>query len=171
MSATPSVSVLFVCLGNICRSPQAEGIFRHMVRELRLQDRVRIDSAGTAAYHTGESPDPRTRATSARRGVPLQHAARQFQVADFDRFDHILAMDRHNLAAMVELVRQPQDRSKLALLRSFDPNADDPSVPDPYYGGAHGFDHVFEVCWAGCEGLLREICAQNGWDFRELPRL
>lgn len=169
MPASPSVSVLFVCLGNICRSPQAEGIFRHMVRELGLHERVHIDSAGTAAYHTGESPDPRTRATSARRGVPLQHAARPFQVADFDRFDHILAMDRHNLAALIEQVRHPQDRSKLRLLRTLDPTADDLSVPDPYYGGAHGFDHVFDVCWAGCAGLLREICAGNGWEYRDLP--
>ncbi len=168
MVQTASVSVLFVCLGNICRSPQAEGIFRHMTRELGLSNRVLSDSAGTAAYHQGEAPDSRTRATSARRGVPLQHAARPFHVRDFDQFDHILAMDQHNFADLLAQARTAEDRNKVRMLRSLDPHADDPSVPDPYYGGAQGFDHVFDVCWNGCEPLLRELCALHDWPYRPI---
>lgn len=150
------IRVCFVCLGNICRSPQAEGIFRELVVTASLTDRFHIDSAGTGGWHAGELPDARTRATSARRGVPLTHRARQFTVADFERFDHILAMDRRNLADLHALAPTDDARRKVRLLRDHDP-AGSGDVPDPYYGGHDGFDHVFDLCEAACRGLLAEL--------------
>ncbi len=149
--------VLFVCLGNICRSPQAEGIFRKLVADAGLQDRFDIDSAGTGGWHAGQAPDWRTQAASERHGIPLPHVARQFQVGDFDRFDYILAMDRSNLRDIQALARTEADFNKVRLLREHDPLADVASVPDPYYGDGDGFERVFQICFAACRGLLRSL--------------
>ncbi len=153
------IRVCFVCLGNICRSPQAEGIFRHLVQEAGREGEFVIDSAGTGGWHAGEQPDPRTRSTSARRGVPLDHLAQQFTRADFARFDHVLAMDSHNFADLLALAPDHESRQKVRRLRDLDP-AGTGDVPDPYYG-ADGFDHVFDLCEAACRGLLAELAVNR----------
>jgi len=150
--------VCFVCLGNICRSPTAEGVFRHLVAEGRHHDAFEIDSAGTAAYHEGEPPDRRSTTTAQLRGVELTGRARQFRPEDFERFDHVLAMDRSNRDALRRMAPSDAARAKVRLLRDFEPDApDDAEVPDPYYGGADGFDRVLDICMASCEGLLAHL--------------
>ena len=157
------VSLCFVCLGNICRSPTAEGVMRHLVREAGLEVQVRVDSAGTAGYHTGEAPDRRARAAGARRGIEISGGARQFERADFQRFDYVLALDGSNHEDLAALAPGPAALAKLHLLRSFDPatpaGAD---VPDPYYGGDDGFDYVLELCLAACRPLLERIRREHG---------
>lgn len=152
-----TTAVLFVCLGNICRSPQAEGIFLRQVRDAKLEHEFLIDSAGTSHYHIGDDPDWRTQRTSEKHGVPLDHKGRQFTIADFDTFDHILVMDRSNLHDVVQLTRSEADRAKVKLLREYDQLADAASVPDPYYGTGDGFENVYQICWAACRGLLRTL--------------
>lgn len=159
----PKHRVCFVCLGNICRSPTAEGVFRHLVARAGLGEQFEIDSAGTAAYHEGESPDRRSAATAKARGMPLGGQARQFRSADFERFDHVLAMDRSNLSGLLRLAPNDEARKKVSLLRSHDPaSGDGAEVPDPYYGGEDGFDDVFDICLAACTGLLAELTEAHG---------
>ncbi|MCX4240766.1 low molecular weight protein-tyrosine-phosphatase [Paraliomyxa miuraensis] len=154
----PITRVCFVCLGNICRSPTAEGVFRHLVAAAEREHEFEIDSAGTAAYHEGERPDRRSLATARARGVDLPGRARQFRRGDFDRFDHVLAMDLDNQRALLRLAPNEAARAKVSLLRSFDPaSPSDAEVPDPYYGGPDGFDRVFEICMAACQGLLTRL--------------
>jgi protein-tyrosine phosphatase len=149
------VSVCFVCLGNICRSPTAEGVMTWLLESEGLAELVAVDSAGTAAYHAGELPDSRSRAAAGRRGIALEHRARQFQAQDWGRFDLVLAMDRDNLADLTRSAPDEAARTKLRLLRSFDPSAlAGASVPDPYYGGAEGFDEVLDQCERACRGLI-----------------
>lgn len=152
--------VLFVCLGNICRSPIAEGVFRHLARERGELDRFEIDSCGTGHWHVGERPDSRALQVAKRRGIELPGRARQVDPAsDFNRFDWLLAMDGENCASLVRL-GAPEDRVRL--VRSFDPTIDDLrdellEVPDPYYGGPDGFDEVFDMLERACAGLLDEL--------------
>jgi protein-tyrosine phosphatase len=155
------VRVCFVCLGNICRSPTAEGVMRHLLAEQGLATAVEVDSAGTAAYHTGEKPDRRSAAAAQRRGVELVGRARQFLTQDWQRFDYVVAMDQANFDDLAE--QAPRElRDRLSLLLQFDrdskPGA---SVPDPYYGGEQGFDHVVDLCFAGCRGLIEHIRLQH----------
>ena len=155
-------AVLMVCMGNICRSPTAEGVFRHKVRQAGLQDRVRIDSAGTHDYHVGAPPDERSRHHASLRGYDLSDLrARQVDGLDFERFDLILAMDRENLALLEEDC-PPQHRHKLRLLMAFSPEPLAEVVADPYYGGARGFETVLDHIESACEGLLRHVRAQLG---------
>jgi protein-tyrosine phosphatase len=157
------VSVCFVCLGNICRPPIAEGVMRHLVREAGLAHEVKIDSAGTAGYHCGEAPDRRARAAGARRGIGIGGAARQFERADFSRFDYVLAMDRSNAEDLAALAPDAAAKKKLFLLRSFDPaTPDGADVPDPYYGGDDGFDLVLDLCLCACRPLLAHIRREHG---------
>jgi protein-tyrosine phosphatase len=152
------VRVCFVCLGNICRSPTAEGVFRHLVAEAGLTGRFEIDSAGTAGYHSGEAPDPRARAAGTRAGIVVDGAARQFLVGDFARFDYVIAMDAVNLKDLQRLAPDAEAAAKIRLLRSFDARAPkDAPVPDPYYGDDSGFDHVLELCLRSGQHLLQEI--------------
>lgn len=152
------VRVCFVCLGNICRSPTAEGVFRQLVADAGLSARFEIDSAGTAGYHSGEAPDARARAAGKRAGVVIDGAARQFLAGDFARFDHVIAMDTANLNELRRLSPGSQNAAKLRLLRSFDPVAPkDAPIPDPYYGDDAGFDHVLSLCRTACQHLLEEI--------------
>lgn len=155
-------SVLFVCLGNICRSPLAEGVFRNLVARRGLEDRFDIDSAGTGGWHAGEPPDTRALEVAARNGVRLTSRARQVTGTDLERFDWVIAMDRDNLRALKGLATSARAQSVLHLLRAFDPagSADDDEVPDPYYGGPSGFVNVYEMVDRSCEALLEHILAE-----------
>jgi protein-tyrosine phosphatase len=158
--ASVAFRVLFVCLGNICRSPTAEGVMRDLVERQGLSERIEIDSAGTGGWHVGSSPDGRAAAAAARMGVTLDGRARQVKPEDFEHFDLILAMDGSNLAELQALARTDQQRQKVRLLREFDPAAEgagDLDVPDPYYGGDDGFGEVFALVQAACAGLLAQI--------------
>lgn len=148
--------VLFVCLGNICRSPTAEGVFRHKLREAGLESLVSIDSAGTGDWHVGEAPDARTCEAAMRRGYDLSALrARQVRKADFGEFDLILAMDLANLAALKRL-GQSADTAELDLfLRRYAGELDE--VPDPYYGGEAGFEQVLDLIERACDALLLEV--------------
>lgn len=151
------VRVLFVCTGNICRSPTAEGVFRHMIGRAGLSDLIETDSAGTHDYHVGEPPDRRSCAAARRRGFALDDLrARQVAARDFERFDYILAMDREHLR-ILERLAPPQARGRVRLFLDFAPHLGRQDVPDPYYGGAEGFEHVLDLVEAAAEGLLETI--------------
>ena len=152
--------ILFVCMGNICRSPTAEGVMRSLVAARGLDDEIEIDSAGTGGWHTGDPPDPRATATAAARGVTLGGGARQVRQSDFDTFDLIVALDSSNLRDLRRIAPDRERADKLHLLREFDPASDgasDLDVADPYYGGASGFDEVYDQIHAACAGLLHEL--------------
>lgn len=151
-------SILFVCLGNICRSPLAEGVFRHQVGDAGLDDRFEIDSAGTGGWHVGNPPDPRSSAVALQHGVSLAgQAARQVTADDFDHFDWIVAMDRSNLRDLEAICGSGDRRARLVLLRDFDPEPEGGEVPDPYYGGPGGFDRVYAMVERSCAALLVQI--------------
>jgi protein-tyrosine phosphatase len=153
--------VLFVCLGNICRSPTAEGTMRALVLDAGLQKEIEIDSAGTGGWHVGSPPDGRASAAAARRGFALDGAARRVRAADFDDFDLLLAMDSSNREDLRALAGEDERRAKVRLLREFDPAAagGDLDVPDPYYGPGDGFERVLDMVDAACRGLLAQIRA------------
>jgi protein-tyrosine phosphatase len=144
--------ILFVCLGNICRSPTAEGVMRRLVREAGLEDEIEIDSAGTGGWHVGAAPDKRASEAARRRGTDLAGAARRFDPADFDRFDLILAMDAENRRDLLALA--PDDKAR-AKVRMFRPG--DLDVPDPYYSGDDGFEEVLDLVEEAARELLQEI--------------
>jgi protein-tyrosine phosphatase len=174
------VRILFVCMGNICRSPTAEGIMRALVREAGLEREIELDSAGTGAWHVGSPPDPRASEVAQARGIALEGTARQVRIEDFDEFDLVVAMDRFNLDELRLMAASEEGHEKIRLLREFDPSnrrhparAPDPyvervslaemealaelDVPDPYYGGEKGFEEVLDLVQAACEGLLAQI--------------
>jgi len=157
-------AVLFVCLGNICRSPLAEAVFRKQVREAGLEDRFEVDSAGTSSYHEGEGPDPRTVKVARARGVEMTGRARQIRREDAKRFDYIIAMDESNLRDVQRLVAEAGVHSpRVMRLREFDPEASgDLDVPDPYYGGPRGFEDVHDIVERSCAALLEHIIAERG---------
>lgn len=149
--------MLFVCMGNICRSPTAEAVFRARVEAEGLAARVAIDSAGTHAYHVGNPPDARARGTAAGRGISMEgQRARRVSEDDFVQFDFIVAMDSDNLA-ILEQMRPGEARAELSLMLEHYPDAPGLEVPDPYYGGARGFEHVFDLVEAASEGLLGRV--------------
>ncbi len=156
-----TISVLFVCLGNICRSPLAEAVFRQTVADAGLASRFRIDSAGTSGYHDGEPPDARTREVAARRGVEVRGSSRRVTEADVHDFDYVVAMDADNLREVEGLMaRAGADGSgpQAHLLREFDSSADgDLEVPDPYFGGPQGFDIVHDLVERSARGLLEHL--------------
>lgn len=154
--------VLFVCLGNICRSPTAEGVFRNHVRRHAPDLEVEIDSAGTHDYHVGEPPDPRAVRAARRRGVDLSGLrARQVCTGDFERFDLILAMDRLNQVTLLDR-SPPEFHPRIRRLLEFAADAGREDVPDPYYGGAQGFDEVLDLVEQAAEGLVAEIRRRSG---------
>ena len=153
-----TIRLCFVCLGNICRSPTAEAAMRRLLHEEGLTERVEIDSAGTGAWHVGEAPDGRSRAAGKRRGLDVRGKARAFEQEDFAKFDYVLAMDRSNQTALLELADEVDAQARVWLFRQFDPDAPpDAEVPDPYYGGPQGFDRVIDICEAACRGLLEHL--------------
>lgn len=150
------IRVLFVCLGNICRSPTAEGVFRKQLREAGLDDRVETDSCGVANWHQGKAPDQRSQAAAAQRNVDISDLrARQLVAEDFERFDYVLAMDHDNLAAMHELC-PAVSKAQTGLFLGYASQPDSP-VPDPYYGGADGFEDVLDLVEAASRGLVEEV--------------
>ena len=152
-----TVKVLFVCLGNICRSPTAEWVFTHRLREAGLDNRIEVDSAGTGHWHVGKPPDARAIAAAAGRGYAIhQLRARQAVAADFAHFDYILAMDSDNLADLQRL-QPPAWQGHLGLFLDFAGEGAPASVPDPYYGGEEGFQQVLDLIERAAEGLLDDI--------------
>ena len=155
--------LLFVCLGNICRSPAAEGVMRELVRRAGLEGRVECDSAGTYGGHAGELPDSRMRRAAAVRGYDLVHRARQFSAEDFDRFDMILTMDDSNYERVHRLAPSIEAAAKIHRMTDFcrrgpgAPHPDATYVPDPYYEGAEGFEKVLDLLEDACEGLLKQM--------------
>jgi protein-tyrosine phosphatase len=157
--AEAGTGVLFVCTGNICRSPTAEGVFGHLARQRGLLDRVRVDSAGTHDYHVGEAPDPRSVAHAARRGYDLAPLrARQLALADFAKFDLILAMDRSHLRQL-EALAPAGSSARIAMFLDYSERWRGLDVPDPYYGGARGFEKVLDMVEEASERLLERIHA------------
>jgi low molecular weight protein-tyrosine phosphatase len=156
------MKILFVCLGNICRSPTAEVVFREIVAREAPDLRIEVDSAGTAGYHVGSPPDSRTRQAALRRGYDMSALrARVVESQDFSRFDLILAMDRQNLHVLQQ--RAPTAaRDRIRLFLEFAPDADVTEVPDPYYGGANGFEEVLDLVEAAARGLLEHVRTQTG---------
>lgn len=164
MTSTKKISVLFVCMGNICRSPTAEGVFRHRVAAAGLAHVIHIDSAGTHAYHIGEEPDLRSQQFAARRGYDLSmQRARKVDARDFAQFDYLLAMDHNNLERL-QAACPPQYRHKLALFMEYAASSDSDVVPDPYYGGGKGFDLVLDYIEDASDGLLVALRRQLSGD-------
>lgn len=158
------IRVLFVCLGNICRSPLAEGVFLYLAEEAGVADRFEVDSAGTGDWHVGERPDPRAEAVARRHGVALPSVARQVEPGDLERFDHIVAMDRENLWALERMAKERRGRNaraEIRLLRADDPDRsegdDRHDVPDPYYGGPGGFEDVYQMVHRSAQALLERL--------------
>ncbi|WP_040725591.1 low molecular weight protein-tyrosine-phosphatase [Thiomicrorhabdus sp. Kp2] len=155
------VSVLFVCLGNICRSPTAHAVFRKMVRDEGFEDRIDIDSAGTAAYHIGKHPDTRSMQTARDRGIEmLDLRARKVDFGDFYQYDYILAMDDENYHNLLDMAL-PEHHQKIQMFLDYTQDYEEREVPDPYYGGAQGFEHVFDLVDSASEGLLKHIKEQH----------
>jgi len=155
------IKVLFVCMGNICRSPTAHGVFEHLVMQASLAQRIEIDSAGTHAYHVGEQPDKRAQATALNRGFDLSsQRARRVKKADFNYYDYVIAMDKDNLANLLEICPQEQS-NKVSLFLNYSSHVDEEEVPDPYYGGSKGFERVLDMVELAADGLLSEIKAKH----------
>jgi protein-tyrosine phosphatase len=156
--------LLFVCMGNICRSPTAEAVMRGLVAREGLQDQIEIASAGTGGWHAGHPPDRRSTAAAKARGIVMEGAARQVTVADFDTYDLLLAADEDNVGVLRALAPDEDSAAKIHLLREYDPAAvaaGDLAIPDPYYGGPDGFENVIDLIETACEGLLETLRAEG----------
>jgi protein-tyrosine phosphatase len=149
--------LLFVCLGNICRSPAAENIMNHLIAQSNLQDKIICDSAGTSDYHIGSPPDRRMTLVASGRGIKMIGAARQFEAIDFESYDLILAMDKENYRNILYLDPDLRYQDKVRLMCDYAANYPDKEVPDPYYGGSDGFKYVMDLLSDACQGLLAEV--------------
>ena len=156
-----NIRILFVCMGNICRSPTAEGVMRHLIEQAGLQSRILVDSAGTHRYHIGEPPDPRAQAAANRRGYDLASLrAREVRLADFETFDLILAMDFNNLDRLQTICPNVHE-AKLGMLMGYAREFKTPIVPDPYYRGSADFDRVLDYVGDACKGLMEALIQSN----------
>lgn len=156
------IHVLFVCLGNICRSPLAEGVFKHQILEDGLEKKIFVESAGTSGWHIGDRPDPRSIEVARENGIDLDSYGRKAISDDFAEFDYIIAMDQNNFADMRSLDgSSKKGAAKLYVMRDFDEIGKGQDVPDPYYGGDEGFNYVFELLDRSCRNLLEEIKETN----------
>ena len=154
------VNVLFVCMGNICRSPSAEGYFRHIVQQEGLSEKIKTDSAGTHAYHIGSPPDARAQASASKRGINLSDLrGRKVEATDFERFDYVIAMDNSNHANLEEVADGSTDN--LFMFLEFAENFSEQEVPDPYYDGDQSFEHVLDLIEDASKGLLKDICKKH----------
>jgi protein-tyrosine phosphatase len=151
--------VLFVCLGNICRSPLAEGVFASLVEEAGVSAEFQIDSAGTGSWHVGERPDARAAMVAREHGIELHSRARQVTEQDLHDFDYVVAMDRDNLRSLERMAAASGAEAHIQLLRAHEPDPDSDEVPDPYYGGVSGFETVYQIVRRSCEGLLAHLRA------------
>jgi protein-tyrosine phosphatase len=155
--------IIFVCQGNIIRSPLAENIFQHLAQELGVLDKYELDSGGTSAYHVGEPPDRRMRQVASENGFEYTGEAKQFWAEDFDRFDLVIAMDKSNQRYLEMKSFTEEQRSKIRLIREYDPQGGGGlDVPDPYYGGLDGFEKTFEIVKRSCQGLLEALESEKG---------
>ena len=162
LSSNEKYKILFVCLGNICRSSSAEGVMRHLVEEAGVADRFVIDSAGILSYHQGELPDPRMRAHAIRRGYDLTHRSRPVRTGDFYDFDLIVGMDDRNIEDLKERAPSVEAERKICRMTDFCTRYTQADhVPDPYYGGAEGFEYVLDLLEDACVGLLRKLMAEE----------
>lgn len=154
------MNILMVCLGNICRSPLAEGIMKEKAKKYKLQ--INVDSAGTAAYHTGEQPDPRSMEVALKNGIDISgQRARKFKGDDFDRFDIIFAMDDSNYSDLIAQAQTSEDKERVEMILNKIYPGEDKSVPDPYFGGKDGFDKVFAMLDQACEKIAIEVAAHK----------
>lgn len=149
-----TASVCFVCLGNICRSPTAEGVFQSVIASLGREHQFTVDSAGTGGWHAGAPADKRARAAAKKRGYELSSRARQVTREDLERFDLVIAMDKDNLRALRDLASSAEMAAKVRLLRSFEPAGMEEEVPDPYYGEEDGFEAVLDMCERAAKGIV-----------------
>lgn len=152
-----SYKLLFVCLGNICRSPSAENIMNYLIEEAGLTDKISCDSAGTSGYHIGAAPDRRMNHAALKRGLQLQGTSRKLRPSDLQQFDLILAMDRENYQDILYLDREGKYEDKVRMMCEFAQHKAEREVPDPYYGGADGFDNVIDLLFDACSGLLEHV--------------
>ena len=159
-----AIKVLFVCMGNICRSPTAHGVMQNKISTQNLDDLIQVDSAGTHAYHVGEKSDSRSRATASEKGIDMEFIrARKISVNDYDEFDHILAMDEQNLE-LINYYAPDSHKAEIALFLSFAHKSgviSQTSVPDPYYGGDQGFEDVFKLVDRGCDALIEHLLGKS----------
>ncbi|HET9054631.1 MAG TPA: low molecular weight protein-tyrosine-phosphatase, partial [Cyclobacteriaceae bacterium] len=151
------IRILFVCLGNICRSPLAEAIFKHKIREKALESRVEVHSCGTANYHVGELPDPRTIKNALQNGIVMDHLGRQLSEKDLETYDFIVAMDKSNHANILKLENAHAHAHKIKLMRSFDLSPSGDEVPDPYYGNEAGFQQVFDILSHSTDSFIQYL--------------
>lgn len=156
------INILFVCMGNICRSPSAEAVMNGVIKNNNLQDRIKCDSAGTIGYHEGEPADKRMKMYASKRGYDLTSISRQIQYEDFLVFDYIITMDRENYEDVIALDFTGQYSDKISMMTDYANNNDTNSVPDPYYGGSQGFEMVLDLLEDSCDGLLNHIKNNNG---------
>ena len=155
------IRILFVCMGNICRSPLAEAVFRHLAGQRGFADRFEVDSAGVSGYHEGDPPDRRSTETARRRGVRLTGRSRPLGARDLRTFDYVIAMDTENLDGIRELEARAGGGARVHRLREWDPDPGDGDVPDPYYGGARGFEDVHDIVERSCAALLDDLLEQR----------
>lgn len=155
------INILFVCMGNICRSPSGEAVMNAVIKKYGLADKIQCDSAGTIAYHEGEPADSRMKHHARMRGYSLTSIARKFRYEDFEKFDYIIAMDKENYADLLEMDRERKYFDKISMMMSFGKNSDEDEVPDPYYGGPAGFEKVLDLLEDACKGLLEEILNEH----------
>ena len=153
--------ILFVCLGNICRSPLAESVFLHLARERGVEYRFEVESAGTSGYHAGSPPDSRSVSTARARGVQVEGRSRPITPEDVRSFDYVIAMDAENLSEVRALVARRGGATRVHRLREWDPSPTDPDVPDPYYGGERGFEDVHDIVERSCAVLLEYLLVEQ----------